>query len=138
MPKPKIKAKIKKVSPLEEMLAFQMKAAKLPEFVRSYHFASVHVGEGKGVRKRLKEAGLKNWASDFAFIEQKIIVEIEGGGWLKIGGHTSGTGFADDLIKYDAAMSQGWVVYRCDGAMVKNGMALRTIEILLDMRIAAY
>lgn len=118
------------MSQLEDLLALQLRAHKIP-VVREFPFAADHVGIGKGIRERLKNAGLKNWRFDFAFIEQKIAVEVEGGAWSG-GRHTRGKGFSDDLIKYDAAMNLGWTVYRCDGSMVKQGTAINTIINLLE------
>lgn len=117
------------MSELEAILALQLRASKIP-VTEEYCFAAAHVGEGKGIRSRLKDAGLKNWRFDFAFVDQKIAVEVEGGGWTG-GRHTRGKGFSEDLIKYDAAMNLGWTVYRCDGSMIKNGCAINTIIKLL-------
>jgi very-short-patch-repair endonuclease len=119
------------MSELEAMMALQFRAYKMP-VTEEYKFAEAHVGAGKGIRNRLKEAGLKNWRFDFAFLDQKIAVEIEGGAWTG-GRHTRGKGFSEDLIKYDAAMNLGWTVYRCDGSMVKNGCAINTIRKLLEI-----
>jgi very-short-patch-repair endonuclease len=120
------------MSHLEDLLALQLRAHKI-SVTEEYKFAQAHVGAGKGIRERLKEAGLKNWRFDFAFIDQKVAVEIEGGAWTG-GRHTRGKGFAEDLLKYDAAMNMGWVVYRCDGSMVKQGAAINTIIKLLELR----
>lgn len=118
------------MSQLEAMMALQFRAYEM-QVTEEYKFAAVHVGEGKGIRNRLKEAGLKNWRFDFAFIDQKIAVEIEGGAWTG-GRHTRGKGFSEDLIKYDAAVNLGWFVYRCDGSMIKQGIAINTIRKLLE------
>ena len=123
----------KKPSELEERLALQIRAIKLPPVAREYRFAAEHVGPGKGVRKRLADAGLKNWRFDFAFVEIKLAVECEGGGWSKKGGHTTGEGFADDLRKYGAAMELNWRVYRCDLAMIRSGEAINAILRLLEL-----
>jgi hypothetical protein len=117
------------MSQLEDLLALQLRAHKI-QVTMEFPFAADHVGIGPGTRKRLAEAGFKNWRFDFAFIEQKIAVEVEGGAWTG-GRHTRGKGFSEDLIKYDAAMNLGWTVYRCDGSMVKNGCAINTIIKLL-------
>lgn len=119
------------MSHLEDLLALQLRAHKIP-VTMEFPFAADHVGIGPGIRKRLSEAGLKNWRFDFAFVEKKIAVEVEGGAWSG-GRHTRGKGFAEDLLKYDAAMNMGWTVYRCDGAMVKQGTAVNTIIKLLEL-----
>ena len=119
-------------SKLEDQLLFQIRAAKLPEPIREYRFAAYIVGgPGRGLRVALSEKGLKDWRFDFAWPDSKIAVEVEGGGWSN-GRHTRGKGFSDDLEKYNAAMLNGWTVYRCDSDLIKSGKALITIEKLLS------
>ena len=48
---------------------------------------------------------------DFAWIEQKIAVECEGGVWSR-GRHTRGQGFTADTEKYNLAVLHGWRVLR--------------------------
>lgn len=115
----------------EEALYFQIKLLHVPLPEREYRFAAEHVGHGKGVRARLSRAGLKDWRFDFAWIEQKLAVEVEGGGGM--GRHTTAKGFRQDIEKYHQAMAMGWTVYRCDGALVRNGAAVALIDRLLKI-----
>jgi very-short-patch-repair endonuclease len=121
------------MSNLEDLLLIQIKALALPMPEQEYRFAAEHVGLGKGLRERLEEAGLKNWRFDFAWVEKKFAVEVEGGAWLPNGGgrHNRGSGFEGDLVKYHHAMRLGWSVYRCSGALIKNGQAVELIAELL-------
>lgn len=112
------------------MLEHYLVMEGVPEFVREYKFARDIVGEGKGLRNRLKEAGLKDWRFDFAWPHYQLACEVEGGGWVG-GRHNTGKGFESDLRKYDAAMKHGWIVYRCSPAMVKDASAVQTILRLL-------
>lgn len=117
----------------EELMAIHLRANQLAAD-REYRFgAHACGGIGKGLRARLVAAGLKDWRFDFALIDLKIAIEIEGGGWSG-GRHTRGAGFAADLEKYDAAMRLGWTVYRCDPSMVKSGRAIQTVLKLVEMR----
>jgi hypothetical protein len=119
-------------SSLENQLAFQMKAAKLPKFEREFRFAAEFVGLGPGVKRRLFNNGLKDWRFDFFFADHLLAIEVEGGTFNN-GRHNRPVGFEEDCIKYGKAMELGYSVYRCTGNMVKNGQALKTIEILLDI-----
>ena len=101
--------------------------------VKEYRFgAEASGGTGKGLKARLAASGLRDWRADFAILDARLLIEIEGGGWTG-GRHTSGKGFADDLRKYDAAARLGFAIYRCDPAMVSNGRALETIKIILKL-----
>lgn len=120
------------MSEAEETLALHLRAHGI-QFEREYRFGAMAAGGiGKGLRDRLASAGLRDWRADFALIDHRLLVEIEGGGWSG-GRHTRGTGFEADLAKYDAAMRLGFTVYRCSPAMVKNGRAIETILGLLRM-----
>ena len=119
------------MSALEQMLMFHIKASAMPVPEQEYRFAMHHVGAGPNIRARLLNAGLKDWRADFAWPSSMLLVEVEGGSWVN-GRHNRGAGFEEDLRKYQAAMRLGWNIYRCSGAMVKSGDALKTIEILLD------
>lgn len=122
--------KKKYVSEIEESFAFQLKCAKI-KYEREYHFAAVSVGgTGKGVRKRLNDANLKNWRFDFAFIDHMVAVELEGG--IFIGGrHVTGPGFMADCEKYNSAVCLGWRLLRFTSKEVRTGQGLLILERLL-------
>ena len=98
-----------------ELLAFQLQALKIP-FRRESRFHDT-----------------RKWRFDFAFLDNKLAVEVEGILYQSAGRHQRGAGFQNDLDKYDAAMQLGWNVYRCSPKMVKSGHALKTIEVLLEL-----
>jgi len=75
----------------------------------------------------------RRWRFDFAFPDQKVAIEAEGGTWgQKKSRHTTGSGFEKDCTKYNAAVVAGWRVLRFTGRMITDGTALQTIEKALN------
>ena len=81
----------------------------------------------------------RRWRFDFAFVDLKLAVEVEGityygknrNGSMKLGRHQTSKGIEEDMIKYGEAMKLGWSVYRCSQNMVNSGDAFETITTLL-------
>ncbi len=97
-------------SEYEEMFAILIRHEGLPEPKRQYKFFPS-----------------RNWKTDFAWVDQKIIAEVEGGVWTN-GRHTRGQGFINDCIKYNTATLLGWKVYRFTSDMIQDGTAVETIK----------
>lgn len=90
------KRKITEESPLEAkfIIAWRALAPDYPEPVREYQF---HPD--------------REWRFDFAFPLHKLAIELEGG--VHSGGrHVRGTGYVNDLEKYNAATMLGWRLLR--------------------------
>ncbi len=115
------------MSDLEATMSLHIRAYDLPEPVTEYPFAAAIVGDGKGIRQRLKDAGLQDWRFDFSWPGQQIAAEVEGGTWSG-GRHTRGKGYENDCRKYNAAILHGWRVYRFTSDMVKSGEAVRVLQ----------
>lgn len=64
---------------------------------------------------------------DFAWIEERIAVEIEGG-TRRNGRHNRHDGFQKDCTKYNIAARDGWKVFRFTGEMVRNGEAVNFVK----------
>jgi hypothetical protein len=97
---------------LEDSLAGQMHMAGFPEPVREFPFA--------------RPIG-RNWRADFGWPFIRLIVECEGGIW-SAGAHVRGTGYSEDLDKYNQAALMGYMVLRFTKEMVEDGRALGVIE----------
>lgn len=100
----------------EETFFTQLKLRQLPLPTREHKFDDA-----------------RKWRFDFAWVEQKLAVEIEGGiSYLKQGRHTRPEGFENDCRKYNNAALAGWRVLRFSSQMVTKGEAIATIESVLS------
>lgn len=118
----------------------------LPPPETQYRFAALSVKLGSGVKKRLENAGLRDWRFDFAWPEAKVAVEIDGGQWKPIyrrdgsvsygGRHNTPEGFRRDCEKLNAATLLGWVVLRFTGEMLEENvqLVLEQVEQLVQER----
>lgn len=69
----------------------------------------------------------RKWRFDYAWPEQKIALEIEGGIWTG-GRHTRASGFLKDVEKYNEAAILGWRILRCQPKEIANGAILLTLQ----------
>ncbi len=68
----------------------------------------------------------RKWRADFAHIESRTLVEIEGGIWIQ-GRHNRPQGFAADIEKYLEAALVGWHVLRLTELQITAPMIERII-----------
>ena len=101
-------------SELEAELAMQIRTLGLPEPIREYPAI-------KGRKFRF----------DFAWLEQRLLVEVNGGTFTR-GGHSTGVGIRRDYEKANLAQLAGWRVLSFDGKAVKSGEAVETIRKALE------
>lgn len=94
-----------------------MRIAGLPEPEREYQFSDK-----------------RRWRFDFAWPENKLAVEIEGG--IFTGGrHVRGRGYDGDCQKYNEAQLLGWVVLRFTSLMINDGRALTQLQRAASCRL---
>jgi very-short-patch-repair endonuclease len=99
-------------SSLELQLAFQIRACRLPEPQAEYRFVP-------GRRYR----------ADFAWPNQMLLVECEGGLFSRgKGWHLSIGGYLDDIQKYNLAALLGYRVLRFTRKEIDSGLAIKAIE----------
>lgn len=118
--------KSKATKELEDLFAYQVVQAGLPEPIREYKFHSANPTAYGEPRRR--------WQCDFAWPELRLIVEIEGGtdNPRNPGRHLRVTGFAGDCEKYNVAELYGWHVFRFTGKMVRTGAAIALITLFIN------
>lgn len=73
------------------------------------------LGNGEVDKKGNKK--LRKWRFDFAYPQIKMAFEVEGGTWTG-GRHVNPLGYAKDCEKYNAAVLQGWRVFRLTPQMI--------------------
>jgi very-short-patch-repair endonuclease len=131
----KLKAALRKANSkkLERMFLFNLQGSGLNLFVPEHKFCRDVVGDGPGIRARLKAAKLSDWRFDFADIENKIAVELEGGIWIQ-GRHTRGAGFMEDAKKYNRANILGWTVMRYTHFEIRTSQAVHELVELYQAR----
>ena len=81
----------------------------------------------------LKFAPKRRFRFDFAWIEEKLAVEIEGGIWIQ-GRHTRGVGYKSDMEKYNIATSLGWRVLRFTTDQIKKIETYKQIKEVLEQK----
>lgn len=101
----------------ELAFAFHCRAHKLPMFKRNYKFAEESHGRG--------------WMLDFAWLEWKCALEVEGlvvrrvnGELITSGRHVTPVGFRNDCEKYATAAVIGWTVLRFEQTQITSGLAI--------------
>lgn len=102
-------------SELEEQLDFQLRSARLV-FEREY-----------------QAVPSRRFRWDFAFPADDLLVEVQGGIWVK-GGHSTGRGITRDCEKLNCATLSGWRTLAVTGEMIKSGEALQVILKVLEMQ----
>lgn len=60
----------------------------------------------------------RKWRFDFAVMEKKVAIEVEGATWAN-GRHNRGSGFLGDCIKYNEASFFGWRLIRIPTAWIE-------------------
>lgn len=98
------------MSDLEETFAQHVTIHGLPQPIREFPF---YVG--------------RKFRFDFAWLDERIAVEIEGGTRAN-GRHNRHDGFERDCEKYNLAVLDGWRVLRFTGEMVRDGRAINFVK----------
>jgi hypothetical protein len=72
----------------------------------------------------------RRWAFDYAFIDAKVALEVEGGLWVR-GAHMRGKHALSDMAKYNRAVELGWKVVRCTPQTLCSSVTLDLLRHLI-------
>jgi len=84
-------------------------------------YRMAHLGS---VKRQYRAIPGRRFAWDFAFPENRILIEVHGGTWVR-SGHTTGTGIARDCEKHNLATINGWHTLAFTKEHIRDGRALR-------------
>lgn len=101
----------------ERTFALHVKAYELPECVPQYKLTSPHLMTPK-TNKR------KTWVFDFAFPGHALLVEVDGGVWVR-GAHGHPLDILRNMQKQNDAVALGWAVLRFTPQQVQSGEAVQ-------------
>ena len=79
----------------------------------------------------------RRWRADFAHLESRTLIEIEGGIWVN-GRHNRAAGFNADLEKYLEAGLLGWRVFRFGPDQITRENVARLVTVLHPPTCAAF
>jgi very-short-patch-repair endonuclease len=86
-------------------------------------------GGGRELEREFRFHAERKWRADFAHIESRTLIEIEGGLWIQ-GCDNRPQGFAADAHKYLEAALAGWRVLRLTELQITAPMIERIIMFL--------
>lgn len=69
----------------------------------------------------------RRWKADFAWPDENLLVEVQGGVWIK-GGHTRGKGFIKDRERNNEAQLIGFFVLEVCREHIESGKAIEWIK----------
>lgn len=76
----------------------------------------------------------RKWRFDYAQIESKTAIEVEGGIFSQ-GRHTRGKGYKNDMEKYNNAIVLGWVVLRFTPGQMNESKTFEMIKTVIKQRL---
>jgi very-short-patch-repair endonuclease len=69
----------------------------------------------------------RKWRIDYAWPEQKLALEVEGGVFIQ-GRHVRGIGMVKDMEKYGELAVMGWRLLRVTPKQIRDGSALALVR----------
>jgi hypothetical protein len=77
----------------------------------------------------------RKWRLDYAWVEQRLALEVEGGIWTN-GRHIRGAGFLRDISKYNRLACLGWRLLRCTPDSLTDEWTIAQIRDALTVKLS--
>jgi len=87
--------------------------------------------EGQPLCEEHKFHASRKWRFDFAHLEARVAIEIEGGIWGQ-SRHTKPVGYIKDCEKYNAALFDGWAVVRLPNYWLNTDTLLLIKQLIIE------
>lgn len=94
---------------------------------------SLKLHVSKDIVSEYRFHAVRKWRFDYAHVETKTAIEIEGGAFSG-GRHTRGKGYINDMEKYNAAIELGWVVLRYTPQQIAKKKYMEQIKNVINFR----
>jgi hypothetical protein len=108
--------------------------AHYPQLVLEREFSDIDAWEKDYQKRYLKSKRSKRYRLDFAHLQSKVGVEIQGGVYNR-GRHVTGSGYERDCKKYNLAYTSEWTIFLLTNAMAKDSVWLSLIAAHIAARL---
>ncbi len=106
---------------------------KLKNMQDKYHLLTICRSSGLPVPvPEYKFCPTRRWRLDYAWIDYKLALEVEGGIWIT-GRHNYPSGFLKDIEKYNTLTLMGWKLIRCTPSDIKSLRIIATLQDFFSM-----
>jgi len=121
------------VSALEDQF-LSLWQAHYPQLILEREFSDIDAWEKDYQERYLRSKRSKRYRLDFAHLESKVGVEIQGGVYNR-GRHVTGSGYERDCKKYNLAYTSEWAIFLLTNSMAKDSAWLSLIASHIDARL---
>ena len=108
--------------------------AHYPQLILEREFSDIDAWEKDYQERYLRSKRSKRYRLDFAHLESKVGVEIQGGVYNR-GRHVTGSGYERDCKKYNLAYTSEWAIFLLTNSMAKDSAWLSLIASHIDARL---
>jgi hypothetical protein len=108
--------------------------AHYPQLILEREFSDIDAWEKDYQERYLKSKRSKRYRLDFAHLQSKVGVEIQGGVYNR-GRHVTGSGYERDCKKYNLAYTSEWTIFLLTNAMAKDSAWLSLIAAHIAARL---